>query len=214
MLVVDHVVAVDEIKCIGCKACDRVCPTGAIVTVDRIARVDQPLCTGCDKCVDACVDHGAITLLPLATARTLRTDFRTCDPVALEALCRTAQLDPDDSVCPCTGTKAREIAAAILNGAHTVEAVTLQTGVRGACSIWCSSPTVRLLEIAGFPPAIEEKDWRLYPDGVDPKMSLSGISEEIAARYPEYHLVENRQILATEGRVDLPFFPSIMRETK
>jgi len=211
MLVVDHVVAVDEVKCIGCKACDRVCPTEAIVTIDRLARVDEKLCTGCDKCLIACIDHGAISLRPLASARVLRTDYRTCDMSALKNLCRIAQLDPDDSVCPCTGTKAREIAAAILNGATTVEAVTLQTGVRGACSIWCSSPTVRLLAAAGFMPDTEEKSWRLYPDGLSPSASLSGISDEIATRYPEYRLRENRQQLELEGRVDVPFFPSIVR---
>src|SRR5216683_1557013 len=109
MLVVDHVVAVDEQKCIGCKACDFVCPTEAIVTTNKLARVEEALCTGCNKCID-----------------------------------------PGASICPCTGTRAREVVVAILDGARSMEEITLRTGVRGVCSMWCTAALLRLMEVAGL----------------------------------------------------------------
>lgn len=44
---------VDERKCMGCGACQDVCPTGAIV-VDRVAHIDPSRCMGCGRCVDGC----------------------------------------------------------------------------------------------------------------------------------------------------------------
>jgi len=54
------VAVVDPEACVGCGACEEVCPAGAIA-VHKIARVDRAKCTGCARCIAAC-PHRAITL--------------------------------------------------------------------------------------------------------------------------------------------------------
>lgn len=53
-------VAVDARACVGCGACQEVCPTSAI-SVETIARVDPLKCTGCGLCVTEC-PRGALTI--------------------------------------------------------------------------------------------------------------------------------------------------------
>ncbi|RLD17867.1 MAG: hypothetical protein DRI36_02760 [Caldiserica bacterium] len=45
-------------NCVGCGACENVCPEGAI-TVDEVAKIDENKCTGCGRCIDIC-PRGAI----------------------------------------------------------------------------------------------------------------------------------------------------------
>ena len=40
--------------CIGCKKCEKNCPTGAVTVKDFCATVDPKLCNGCGACVDNC----------------------------------------------------------------------------------------------------------------------------------------------------------------
>ena len=50
--------AVDNATCIGCMACKKACPSGAIVGERKNAHyiiVDR--CIGCGACVDACPKH-------------------------------------------------------------------------------------------------------------------------------------------------------------
>jgi Fe-S-cluster-containing hydrogenase component 2 len=54
-----HLVWIDDERCIGCGACLEVCPTAAISLVGDKARVNEELCTGCQACVDVC-PQGAI----------------------------------------------------------------------------------------------------------------------------------------------------------
>jgi len=53
---------VDPDMCVGCRACQDVCPAGAI-SVGEIARVDPKRCTGCGSCVEQC-PRNALSLHP------------------------------------------------------------------------------------------------------------------------------------------------------
>ena len=54
---------VDPNMCVGCGACQEVCPSGAI-SVEGIAVIDPKRCIGCGHCVEQC-PGGALTLHPL-----------------------------------------------------------------------------------------------------------------------------------------------------
>jgi Fe-S-cluster-containing hydrogenase component 2 len=48
-------------KCSGCRACQDVCPAGAISFVGSVARIETSDCTGCGRCAEVC-PRGAIVL--------------------------------------------------------------------------------------------------------------------------------------------------------
>lgn len=43
-----------EVGCMGCKLCEKKCPTGAIKVTDFVAEIDYEKCTGCGECEKAC----------------------------------------------------------------------------------------------------------------------------------------------------------------
>ena len=57
--------SVDTDMCVGCGACQEVCPSGAI-SVEEIAIIDPKRCIGCGRCVDQC-PQGALALHLLNT---------------------------------------------------------------------------------------------------------------------------------------------------
>jgi ferredoxin len=208
MINIIQVVDVVAENCIGCKQCDQVCPTEAIKTVDRLARVDKGLCTGCNKCVEACMDHGAIKREFLDAPRQVSSDRKAADQAQLERICAQALLDPQESICLCTATTAGEVAAAILEGGRTPEALSAMTGVRGVCAIWCTGPVMRLLEAAGVKVERSARDWRVYPENAGMAIGIWNVPAEVADKYPEYRVRENQARLK-EGRIEVPMFASI-----
>ena len=48
------VVSACKSGCIGCKMCQKVCPSGAITVENNLAHIDPALCTGCGLCVEKC----------------------------------------------------------------------------------------------------------------------------------------------------------------
>jgi len=182
---------VDQTKCIGDRICENVCPTGAIRMVKKKAVVDGQKCAACLKCMDYC-GEGAIRIVPRPQPVLLRVDPSEVDQDQLRELCRKAHLDPHDVICPCTATTAGEVGAAILKGACTPEDVSIMTGVRTACGMWCMALVQELLRAHGLkttPP----KGYNWYE--VD--TALWNVPDEVVQKYPEYRLDEARRFFQT-----------------
>ncbi|MCD6130538.1 MAG: 4Fe-4S binding protein [Candidatus Hydrothermae bacterium] len=157
---------VDEEKCTGCTICERVCPTLSIkVGEDRKAHVDIETCVGCGACVDRC-PFEAVTLVRLEEPIVIKVDVDKLSKEEYERvkeLCKKAKLHPEQVVCFCTGTRAEEIATAILfHGAETPEDISRLTGVRTGCKTECIQPILRLLEAAGYKPEPPKGGWQWY----------------------------------------------------
>ncbi len=43
-----------NVGCIGCKICEKNCPSGAITVTDSVAKINYELCTGCGICEEKC----------------------------------------------------------------------------------------------------------------------------------------------------------------
>ena len=54
--------SIDEVKCIGCGKCAKICPMDAISTEDKTSTIDYARCLGCGLCVMQCEEQHAITL--------------------------------------------------------------------------------------------------------------------------------------------------------
>ena len=211
MMTIHAVVKVSADACIGCKACDNVCPTEAIVTSDRLARVDESKCTACMKCITVCFPHNAIMPAPreqplqLGIAAEEYNQPGICEEI--EALCAKANLAPDTNICFCLGSTAAEGAAAItLKGARTLEEICLQTGIRGTCATYCAAPLERLLEAAGLAQP-ESKGWNTYAQAAG-SIGLWTDPARAAERWPEYFIKEDQELLKTQP-IRNPIFADI-----
>ncbi|MDI7259468.1 MAG: FAD-dependent oxidoreductase [Thermodesulfobacteriota bacterium] len=105
-------------------------------------------CRGCVTCADRC-PASAITIEPLQQPFTVRVDIGQFDPDEILRICKKAKIHPQQIVCYCTNTTAGEIAAAILKGANTPEAISRLTGARTGCTVLCIQSIVKLLESSG-----------------------------------------------------------------
>lgn len=145
-------------KCTGCRLCEQVCPTVAIGMRPR--RPDEPgegrniavlapdACYNAQACVEICPDD-AIEMVELEEPFYVEFPVETVSEDAVKALCRKAGFGRNMQICVCTDTKAGEIAAAVLGGAHSPEAVSLATGARTGCVELCLNPILHILACAG-----------------------------------------------------------------
>lgn len=195
MKIVNYEIAVLAENCTGCYLCEQICPTGAIAMVGpksaALAVVDNDKCVACFRCVDIC-DDDALLAPKRATPRVFGTDPASADPAAILTLCERAKIDPNRVACPCSSTSVREVAAAILNGAHTMEEVALQTAVQSGCLMYCFAPVHRLLStFLGHPPAPSSKN-KFY----NTSYVLDDVPDDVAARHPRFYIAEEKLSIA------------------
>jgi ferredoxin/bacterioferritin-associated ferredoxin len=196
---VRYEIEVIEDNCTGCYLCEQICPTLAITLEgpksSAIAVVDNSKCIACFRCIDIC-DDDALLAPERAEPIFVGTDVKLVDPAAIAALCQQAKIHPSTVACNCSSTTAKEVAAAILLGAHTMEAIALATGVQSGCQLYCFAPTHRLLTtFLGAPPKPPSKN-KFYPTSY----VLHDIAESVAVKYPKFHIGDDRD--AISARLD------------
>lgn len=49
--------SVCQVGCIGCRMCEKNCPTGAITVKNFLAHIDSATCINCGKCAEVCPRH-------------------------------------------------------------------------------------------------------------------------------------------------------------
>ncbi len=189
MKAVRYTSRVENSKCVGCKKCEIVCPPGAITVVEKKAQVIEDKCLACTKCWHLCPEK-AIDMIPRTEELYVGVEVAEADSQAIEELCQKAHFFPEQFVCACTLTQAQEVAAAVLNGARTPESITLMTGIRSGCSIYCMAPMLRMLKAHGVE-LNEPENHRWY----DASLSIWDISENIQKKYPQYFLGEDKKEL-------------------
>lgn len=200
MKLVTLLAQVDESKCKGCRTCERVCPVLAIKVVNRKAVVDAELCRGCANCEQRCPDY-AVTMIKRDKPVQVGVDVSEVDYKEVVALCGKAKLHPEQTICYCVGTKADEVAAAIIKGARTPEEVSLLTGVRTGCTIECIQPILRLLEAAGRELQPPKGGWQWYGRTV----TAWELPEEVKQKYSSrgFYFDDDRKVfdeLVAEGQ--------------
>jgi Fe-S-cluster-containing hydrogenase component 2 len=211
MYEVTAVVAIHDEKCVGCQRCVNVCPTDALAMQGKLAVLDEPKCVGCFKCVEACVPYDAISIKKAPAPRQLTTPTRPDAEQAVTALCAQARLLPDAVVCVCTRTTAGEVAAALVDGVRAPEGITLATGARAKCWMWCHAPVMRLMQAHGLTLDPDVKDQRHYADSGATEVALWTIPDDVADRYPEYRLRETLEAVESGAIMSepTPMFPDV-----
>ena len=152
---------VDFELCKGCKICEKVCPVMAIRVVDKKAQIDPEVCRGCTNCESRCPFY-AIKMKKREEPFFVGVDVSKVDADKIKALCDKAHFNPEQVLCYCTGVRAEEVAAAIINGARTPEEISSLTGIRTGCTIECIQPLLRMIEAAGIELVRNKDGWQWY----------------------------------------------------
>ncbi len=183
---------VDRDLCIGCRVCEKVCPVYAISVTDRKARSDSDKCMACANCADRCPRY-AIKMVEREEPFAVGVDVSKYDYEKIRAMCEKAHLNPEQVVCYCVGTRAEEIAAALLTGATTPEEVSAMTGARTGCTIECIQPVLRMIQAAGNELHPNPDGWQWY--GVT--VTAWDIPEEVKEKYNSrgFYFDEDRELL-------------------
>ncbi|MBI4965756.1 MAG: 4Fe-4S binding protein [Desulfomonile tiedjei] len=188
MVEIKFLAQVNKKKCMGCAACENVCPTEAIKVVNKKAKVYRKKCLACPNCSGICPED-AIKMVPRSEPLKLGVDPSEVDQTQLVELCKKAHLHPHQWLCLCSATRVREGAAAVLKGAKSPEEIALMTGVRSGCTVYCFQTMMRLLKAHGVkvPPP---EGYRWY----DSTQTLWDVPEEVIKKYPGHFLEEDKEV--------------------
>ncbi|OXT05854.1 (Fe-S)-binding protein [Thermoanaerobacterium thermosaccharolyticum] len=160
MRIVNLLAVIDKEKCTGCRTCIRVCPTLAIKLENKKAEINNEQCVGCQNCEQRC-PFDAIHMQDRQPF-TIGVEVKDSDYDKIEEICKKAKFNPEQIICYCTGTRAEEVAQAIIEGAKTPEEITQRTGARSGCKVECIQPILRLLKAAGIEPEPPKDGWQWY----------------------------------------------------
>ncbi len=189
--------------CKGCKTCQMVCPVYAVAVTREGGKprvdIDLKKCVGCWNCEQRCPEH-AIRMVPCKPF-TLKTDVSRFDYHEIESLCRKARFHPKQAVCYCSGSRAEELAAAVLGGARTPDAVVLATGIGAGCGIECNQPVQRFLEAAGVRFERVKESYQWYGRTA----TVWEVSPEVRGKHATFRFVEDGQLL--DRIADAPLKP-------
>jgi len=186
--------------CTGCKTCEMVCPVYAIKVKKKGKKIqvdiDKKKCVGCWNCEQRCPEH-SIEMVP-CEPYVLGTDVSQFDYKEIATLCRKAHFHPKQVVCYCTASRAEELAAAILAGAKTPDAVVLATGIGSGCGIECNQTIQRFLEAAGISYERPKLSWQWYGRTT----TIWEVSQEVKESYPVFRFDEDLKLM--DRIVDAP----------
>lgn len=183
---------IDSERCVGCKICEKVCPVVAITVFDRCAHVKELDCRGCANCADRCPKK-AVKMVKREQAFDIGVDVSKFDQAEIRRICERAHLNPEQILCYCVGTRAEEVAAALLSGASTPEEVSAMTGIRTGCTIECIQPLLRMVEAAGFTLHADPNGWRWYGKTVTARELPKEVKEKYNSR--GFYFDEDRELL-------------------
>ena len=193
MQTITKLARIDGELCSLCGTCARLCPTQAI-SLDKSGDqprmvIDDGKCLACTICMTRCPEQ-AVSMIERDRPLPFGLDYSQADPAQVEAICAAAHMYPEQVICYCRRTQAREVAAAICLGHRTPETLALATGVRTGCGVLCITSVLRLLKAAGVK-LDKAPGWQWY----DSYLTIWDIPPEIAKRYPEYYLADDLQAM-------------------
>ncbi len=202
MKIVNFLSLVDRDKCIGDRLCEKACPTSAIKVIEKKARVDEERCVACTKCVEVCCEN-AVSMAPREHPLNIFMNTEAADQAEIADLCANARCSPDQLYCACTGTLAREVAAAILAGAESPEDIILMTGAGSGCGIYCMGAIFTMFKAAGImipmvntPEEAEQAvaAMRYPPEGIR-GMTSGSRAADYGFGFPDYYARANQDLL-------------------
>ena len=183
---------VNKDKCVGCKICTKVCPVLAISVENRKAVVNEEKCRACGNCEQRC-PFNAIEMVARETPVEIGVDVAKFDQAKIQEICGKAHFNPEQVLCYCTGVRADEVAAAILNGAKTPESVSSMTGIRTGCTIECLQPVLRMLVAASCELKQVEGGWQWYGTTATAWTIPEDIKEKYSSR--GFYFEDDRKLL-------------------
>jgi NADPH-dependent glutamate synthase beta subunit-like oxidoreductase/bacterioferritin-associated ferredoxin len=148
-------------------------------------------CRGCTNCEQRC-PASAITIEPREKPYTVGVNPNEFPPDLIFTLCKNANVHPQQVICYCTNTTAGEIAAAILRGADTPEAISRLTGARTGCTVLCIQSIARILEASGHPGKSRETH-----QSYGKTFTLWDLDTQTKEKYETvgYHFEEDRKLI-------------------